>query len=161
MLSKNGEDSLGGIAGLKGGKKGMRCQVFLRLTLVSFQRSIENGYKVRMGSRFGGAGRHGGLRRRDTMDPSISSRRSTAHDWQKTRGLTRGNKKRHSYGGPAVASAHVRLSFSLISPHHFPDRLNSKSARSILRMRGGKVGTFESACADGDTASAGTPEAAI
>jgi hypothetical protein len=131
---------------LKGGKKGMRRQVLLGLTLVRFQRSIENGHKVRMGGRRGGAGGHDGSWRRDTMGPSISSRPSTAHDWQKTRGLTRGNQLATSaetlrrFQGPGVAIAiHLRLSFSLSSPDQFPDHLNSNSAHNNLRMRDGKI----------------------
>jgi hypothetical protein len=48
LLSKDSEDSLGRIAGLKTGKERMRGQVFLGLMFVGFQRSIENGREVRM-----------------------------------------------------------------------------------------------------------------
>ena len=48
LFPKDGEDSLGGITGLKAGKKRMRGQVFLGLTFVGFQRRVENGHKVRM-----------------------------------------------------------------------------------------------------------------
>ena len=46
LLSKYGEDSLGGIAGLKGGKERMRDEVSLGFAFVGFQRSVENGRKV-------------------------------------------------------------------------------------------------------------------
>ena len=36
LLSKNGKDSLGGIARLEGGKERMGCQIFLRLSFVCF-----------------------------------------------------------------------------------------------------------------------------
>ena len=46
LFSKDGEDSLGGIAGLKGGKERMRCEVLLSFTFVGFQRGVENGHEV-------------------------------------------------------------------------------------------------------------------
>ena len=58
-VSKDGEDSLGRLAGLKGGKERMRCEVFLGLLFVCFQRSVENGYKVGVRGGCGGDGGHG------------------------------------------------------------------------------------------------------
>ena len=46
LLSKDAEGSFGGITGLKPGKKRMLGEILLRLTLVFFQRNIENGGKV-------------------------------------------------------------------------------------------------------------------
>ena len=46
LFSKDGEDSLGGIAGLKGGKERMRGEVLLSFTFVGFQRGVENGHEV-------------------------------------------------------------------------------------------------------------------
>ena len=46
LLSKYCEDSLGGIAGLKGGKERMRDKVSLGFAFVGFQSSVENGRKV-------------------------------------------------------------------------------------------------------------------
>jgi hypothetical protein len=60
LLSKDGEDGLGGITGLKTGKEWMRGKVFLDFTSVSFQRGIENGHKFRMRGGRGGDGGHDG-----------------------------------------------------------------------------------------------------
>ena len=53
LLSKDGEDSFGGITGLKRGKEGMLGEVLLSPTVVFFQSSVENGGKVGMGGRRG------------------------------------------------------------------------------------------------------------
>ena len=60
LFSKDSEDSLGGIAGLKRGKERMRGQVFLRLSFVRFQRSVENGRKVGIRSGSGWFSGHDG-----------------------------------------------------------------------------------------------------
>ena len=57
LISEDGEDSLGGLAGLKAGKERMRGQVFLSFTIVRFQSGVENGHKIGLG---GGSGRGGG-----------------------------------------------------------------------------------------------------
>ena len=57
LLSKDDEDSPRGIARLKAGKERIRCQVFLGVTFVGFQRCVENGYKVGLE---GGCGRDNG-----------------------------------------------------------------------------------------------------
>jgi hypothetical protein len=57
FFMEDGEDSVGGIAGLKPGKKRMRCEVFLGLTFVSIQSLVENGRK---GGLRGGCGRDSG-----------------------------------------------------------------------------------------------------
>ena len=54
LLSKDGEDSLGGFAGLEAGKERMRGQVLLSFTLVRFQSGVENGHKVGLGGGCGG-----------------------------------------------------------------------------------------------------------
>jgi len=46
LLSKDGEDSLRGITGLKPGKERMLGKVLLSLTFISPQSSVENGRKV-------------------------------------------------------------------------------------------------------------------
>jgi hypothetical protein len=51
LLSKDGEDSFGGITGLKRGKERMLDEVLLSLTLVFFQSNVENGGKVGMRGR--------------------------------------------------------------------------------------------------------------
>ena len=56
MVSKDGEDCLWGIAGLKFGKERMRDEVNLGLTLVSHHSSIENGRKVGTQGGCGGPG---------------------------------------------------------------------------------------------------------
>jgi hypothetical protein len=50
LLSKGGEDSFGEITGLKPGKERMlgKARTLLSLTLVFFQRNVENGGKVGM-----------------------------------------------------------------------------------------------------------------
>jgi hypothetical protein len=67
LFSKDCEDSIGGIAGLKPGKEGMLGKILLSLTVVFFQSDVENGGKVGMGGRRGRDGRHGvtGLRKRE------------------------------------------------------------------------------------------------
>ena len=57
LLSKDGEDSFGGITGLKPGKERVVGEILLSLTLVLFQSKVENGGEVGMG---GGCGRDGG-----------------------------------------------------------------------------------------------------
>jgi hypothetical protein len=57
LLSKDGEDSFGGMTGLKPGKERMLGEVLLSLTLVFFQSSVKNGGKVWMR---GGGGRDSG-----------------------------------------------------------------------------------------------------
>jgi hypothetical protein len=59
LLPKHGEDSFGGITGLKAGKERMLGEVLLTLTLVFFQSNVENGGKVRMGGRCGWDCGHG------------------------------------------------------------------------------------------------------
>jgi hypothetical protein len=60
LLSKDGEDSLGGVTGLKRGKERVLGEVMLSLTLVLFQSSVENRGKIGMGgTRCGGNSRHG------------------------------------------------------------------------------------------------------
>jgi len=59
LLSKDSEDSFGGITGLKPGKERMVGEVLLCLTLVFFQSSVENGGKVGMGGRCGRDSGHG------------------------------------------------------------------------------------------------------
>ncbi len=59
LLSKDCEDGLGRMAGLKGGKERMRGQVLLRFTFVSFQSGIENGHEVGMRGGCGGDCGHG------------------------------------------------------------------------------------------------------
>jgi hypothetical protein len=54
LLSKDGEDTLGGFAGLKAGKERVRDQVLLSLKFVRFQSGVENARKV--GLRGGGGG---------------------------------------------------------------------------------------------------------
>jgi hypothetical protein len=54
LFSKDGEDSLGGIAGLKAGKERMRGQVVLSFTFVRFQSGVENGHKVGLRGGCGG-----------------------------------------------------------------------------------------------------------
>jgi hypothetical protein len=56
---KDGEDSFGGITGLKPGKERMLGEVLLSITLVFFQSDVENGGKVRMGGRRGRDSGHG------------------------------------------------------------------------------------------------------
>jgi hypothetical protein len=51
LLSKDGEDSLGGIAGLK---ERMRGQILLSFTFVRFQSCVENGHKVGLRGGCGG-----------------------------------------------------------------------------------------------------------
>jgi hypothetical protein len=46
FFMKDGEDSVGRIAGLEPGKERMRCEVSLGLTFVSNQSLVENGRKV-------------------------------------------------------------------------------------------------------------------
>jgi hypothetical protein len=46
MVSKDGENSIGGIARLKAGEERMRHKVFLCFAFVGFQRSVENGDKA-------------------------------------------------------------------------------------------------------------------
>jgi hypothetical protein len=43
LVSQDGEDSLGGSAGLKAGKERERCKVFFSFTFIRFQSGIENG----------------------------------------------------------------------------------------------------------------------
>jgi hypothetical protein len=43
LFSQNGEDGLGGIAGLKAGKERVGGQVFLGFTFIGFQSGVENG----------------------------------------------------------------------------------------------------------------------
>ena len=57
LLSKDGEDSFGGITGLKPGKERVVGEILLSLTVVLFQSKVENGGEVGMG---GGCGRDGG-----------------------------------------------------------------------------------------------------
>ena len=59
LLSKDGEDSFGGITRLKPGKERMLGEVLLSLTLVLFQSSVENGGKVGVGGRRGRDSGHG------------------------------------------------------------------------------------------------------
>jgi hypothetical protein len=59
LFSKDGKDSLGGVARLEGGKEWMGSEVFLGLSFVCFYRGIENGDKVGLGGGCGGDGRHG------------------------------------------------------------------------------------------------------
>ena len=56
LLSKDGEDSLGGIAVLKAGKERMRGQVLLGYMFVRFQSGVKNGQKVGLGCGCGGPG---------------------------------------------------------------------------------------------------------
>ena len=75
LLSKDSEDSFGGITGLKPGKERMLGEVLLGLTLVFFQSSVENGGRVGMGGRCRRDSRHGvtelwrrvGQRERDSL----------------------------------------------------------------------------------------------
>ena len=53
LLSKDGEDSLRGVTGLKPGKEWMLGEVLFSLTLVFFQSSVEYGRKIGMGGRRG------------------------------------------------------------------------------------------------------------
>jgi hypothetical protein len=53
LLSKDGEDSFGGMTRLKPGKEGMLGEVLLSLMFVFFQSNVENGGKVGMGGRRG------------------------------------------------------------------------------------------------------------
>jgi len=53
LLSKDGEDSLGGMTGLKPRKERMLGEVLFSLTVVFFQSSVENGGKIGMGGRLG------------------------------------------------------------------------------------------------------------
>jgi hypothetical protein len=46
LVSKDGEDSLGRLAGLKGGKERVGREVFLGLSFVRFQRSVEMDTKL-------------------------------------------------------------------------------------------------------------------
>jgi hypothetical protein len=48
LFSKDVEDSLGRVAGLKPGKERMRGQDILSLTFVSLRSSVENGGEVGM-----------------------------------------------------------------------------------------------------------------
>jgi hypothetical protein len=59
FLSKGGEDSFGGMTGLKPGKERMPGEVLLSLMLVFLQSSVENGGKVGMGVRRGRGRGHG------------------------------------------------------------------------------------------------------
>ena len=59
LLSKDGEDSLRGITGLKPRKERMLGEVLLSLTLVFFQSSAEYRRKVGMGGRCGRNSGHG------------------------------------------------------------------------------------------------------
>ena len=59
LLPEHGEDSFGGITGLKAGKERMLGEVLLSRTLVFFQSRVENGGKVRMGGRCGWDSGHG------------------------------------------------------------------------------------------------------
>ena len=63
LLSKDGEDSLGGITGLKPGKEWVVGEILLSLTLVLFQSKVENGGEVGMGGGCGRGGRHGATAR--------------------------------------------------------------------------------------------------
>src|SRR6266852_9722142 len=56
LFSKDGEDCLQGVAGLKTGEGRMRGEVYLGFMFVSLQSSVENGRKVRMRSGCGGPG---------------------------------------------------------------------------------------------------------
>ena len=64
LVSQDGEDSLGGIAGLKFGKERVLGQVLLGFTFVRIQSGVENGYKVRMRGGCGGGSGHDGSWRR-------------------------------------------------------------------------------------------------
>jgi hypothetical protein len=80
LVSKDGEDGLGGIAGLKGGKEWMRGKVFLSLSFVCFQRSVENAHKVGLRRQRGGCRGdcgHTGSWRRTRL---ISRRPSMTHE---------------------------------------------------------------------------------
>jgi len=59
LLSKDGEDSFGGMTGLKADKERMVGEVLLSLTLVLFQSNVENGGKIGMGGRRGRVSGHG------------------------------------------------------------------------------------------------------
>jgi hypothetical protein len=59
LLSKDSEDCLGGITGLKPGKEGMVDEVLLSLAVVFFQGKVEYGSKVGIGCRHGRGGGHG------------------------------------------------------------------------------------------------------
>jgi hypothetical protein len=61
LPSKDGEDSFGGMTGLKPGKERMVGEVLLGLTFVLFQSSVENGGKVGVGGRRGSNSGHGGV----------------------------------------------------------------------------------------------------
>jgi hypothetical protein len=63
LFSKDGEDSFGGITGLKRRKERMLGEVLLSLTLVFFQSKVENGGKVGIGSGGGRDGGHGVIAR--------------------------------------------------------------------------------------------------
>ena len=73
MLSKDGEDSFGGITILEPGKERMLGEVLLSLTLVFYQSNVEHGGKLVMGGRCGresglghGATAHGEEKERDS-----------------------------------------------------------------------------------------------
>ena len=68
LVSKHGEDSFGGITGLKAGKERMLGEVLLSLTLVCFQSRVENGGKVRMGCRCGWDSGHGVTARGEELE---------------------------------------------------------------------------------------------
>jgi hypothetical protein len=65
LFSKDREDCLGGIAGLKAGKERMRDQILLCLPFVGFQCSVENRHKIGLRGRCGGGSGHDTLWRRE------------------------------------------------------------------------------------------------
>jgi hypothetical protein len=65
LVSQDGKDRLGRIAGLKVGKERVRGQVFLGFTFVGFQSGVENGCEVRMRGGCGGVSGHDGRWRRE------------------------------------------------------------------------------------------------
>jgi len=58
LLAKGGDNSFGGITGLKPGKERMLGEVLFSLMLVFFQSVVENGGKVEMGCRRGAGSGH-------------------------------------------------------------------------------------------------------
>ena len=56
LLSKDAENCLYGVAGLKSGKERMRGEVFLGFTSISIQSSFEKGRNVEMKGECGGPG---------------------------------------------------------------------------------------------------------
>ena len=61
LLSKDGEDSIGRMTGLKPGKERMLGEVLVSLTVVFVQSGVENGGKIGMRGRGGRDSGHGVL----------------------------------------------------------------------------------------------------